>query len=120
MLTPATGKYRKRRPHVRYGSSAAPTPPPVHVVSVQPAPGEPTVATWVFDLEVDDPTAPCSGFVINGHPGIGIVRDDFNAFRIDHGATVSAGMSWSNTAFAGGIKSTDGGTLDAGSGTVTP
>ena len=111
----------RRKRHEVAGSVSPPPPPPappVHVVAVTTSPGEPTVATWLFDLDIDDPTTLVVGLVVNGHGGTSWERDDTSALRVEHGAAVDAGMSWSNTAFAGGIKSTDGGTLDAGSGSV--
>jgi len=111
----------RRKRHEVAGSVSPPPPPPappVHVVAVTTSPGEPTVATWLFDLDIDDPTTLVVGLVVNGHGGTSWERDDTSALRVEHGAAVDAGMAWSNTAFAGGIKSTDGGTLDPGSGTV--
>src|SRR5436309_16103283 len=98
-----TQKFELRTPprhRARKPPTGNPPPPPttVHVVAVFPAPGEPTVATWVFDVDVDDPTATVIGFVVDGHGGIGAVRDDANAFRINHGTLVEPGMAWSNTA----------------------
>ena len=78
------------------------------------------MATWIFDSDIQDPTSVPVGLVVNGHVGSTWVREDTNALRVEHGSAVNVGMSWSNTAFAGGIVSTDGGTLDAGSGTVAP
>jgi len=120
---PGKRRAHRKRQEVASASPSPPPPPPppappVHVVAVTTSPGEPTVATWLFDLDIDDPTTLVIGLVVNGHGGTSWERDDTSALRVEHGAAVDAGMSWSNTAFAGGIKSTDGGTLDAGSGTV--
>ena len=88
------------------------------MLKVQPAPGEPTVAGWIFDVDVEDPTEAVAGLSVNGQPGLSWVRDDTSAFRVDHGVEISVGMTWSNTAGAGGIVGTDGQQLAAGSGTV--
>ena len=104
-----------------------PPPPPalVHVLRVQPSPGEPTVATWVFDADVEDPSGgggaggSLAGLVVDGAGGIGWERDEPAALRIDRGVAIAIGQPWSNTAGAGGIVGTAGGSLAAGTGTVT-
>ena len=96
-----------------------PSPPAlVHVVKVIPSPGEPTVATWVFDAEVEDPTGSVAGLVVDGHAASAWVRDDTQALRVDHGLVIAVGQSWTSAAGAGGIIGADGGALEAGSGTV--
>jgi len=87
---------------------------------VKPAPGEPTVATWVFDAEVEDPTGSVAALGIDGNGGVSWVRDEPQALRIDHGIAIVPNQPWANTAGAGGIVSTEGGALVAGSGLVQP
>jgi hypothetical protein len=111
-------KRRVRRKRRNEPSGVTPPPSTIHVVAVRESPDEPTVATWIFDEDIDDPTSQPIGLVVNGHAGTSWQRDDTNALRVEHSSPVSAGMSWSNTAFAGGIEGTDGSTLEAGSGTV--
>ena len=110
---------RRRRPQSRRAASSA-TPPValVHVLFVKPAPGESTVATWVFDADIEDPTETLDGLTINGVGGISWERDDPAGLRIDHGIVISAGQTWSSAAGAGGIVGTDGQSLAAGSGVV--
>jgi hypothetical protein len=113
-----TAKRRVRRKRLNDVPGTPLPPSTIHVVAVRESPGEPTVATWIFDEDIDDPTSAPIGLVVNGNPGTSWLREDTNALRVEHNSPVSAGMPWSNTAFAGGIEGTDGSTLDAGSGTV--
>jgi hypothetical protein len=101
-----------------------PTPPAppaaVHVSSVKTT-AEPSVALWVFDQNVQNPTAAVNGFVAGsggGHGGLAWERNSANSLKIEHNFAVSPGDPWSNTARAGGIHSTESGELEAGTGTV--
>jgi hypothetical protein len=113
-------QYPRRRK--RASRRAAPSPTPVaqiHVLFVAPAPGEPTVATWVFDGDIEDPTSSLAGLTIGGHPGISWQRDDTSALRVDHDTIIAPGQSWACAAGAGGIVGIDGQELAAGSGSVS-
>jgi hypothetical protein len=124
MLIPAPVKFRRRRRAMQFGAPPSPPPPPppalAHVIKVALTPGETTQATWVFDVEVDDPTSALAGLTVNGSGGLSWERDDPLALRVDHGITVSIGQTWQNTAGAGGIVGTNGETLAAGTGQVEP
>jgi hypothetical protein len=105
--------------------STLPTPPAapaaVHVSSVRTT-AEASVALWVFNENIDNPTSAVTGFVAGsggGHGGLAWERANANSLKIEHNFPVTAGDPWSNTDAAGGIRSTDGGELQAGSGIVS-
>jgi hypothetical protein len=47
-------------------SAAAPVAQ-IRVLFVAPAPAEPTVATWAFDGDIEDPVSGLAGLTIGGH-----------------------------------------------------
>ena len=71
VFQPAPPRRRRVREEAPAVSPPPPPPPPpvgqIHVVAVFPAPGEPTVATWVFDEDIDDPSSVPVGLVVNGN-----------------------------------------------------
>ena len=97
-----------------------PTPDPVHVSSVRILDTDEQIARWSFDQPVQDPTGELSGLVVGGHRGWAWSRENASILRVEHHADLMSGEPWSNTAGAGGIRSTDGGELQAGSGILGP
>ena len=97
-----------------------PTPPAgtVRVERVLVRPIEPWFAIWVFSEPVEDPTEAVSGFLINNTPGQSWGRESETSLMVDHGISISAGMPWSCAAGAGGVRTADGKTLEAGEGSV--
>jgi hypothetical protein len=95
-----------------------PTPAAVHVSSVSIFPDDEQIARWTFDRAVQDPTGPLTGLMVFNHRGWAWTRESPSVLRVEHHFDMMSGEPWSNTAGAGGIKSTEGGELEAGSGTV--
>ena len=117
-IIPSKRRVRRRRHQAAAASPPPPPPAPVGVLRVMASPGEPMNATWVFEREIDAPTGSIAGLLVNGSPGLAWVWDDPQALRVDYAIVIAPGQSWSNAAGAAGIVATDGGMLDAGSGTV--
>ena len=112
-------KRRRRKPRPR--ARASDTPPPVGTVRVERVlvrPIEPWFAVWVFSEAVEDPTEALSGLQINKTPGQSWARESETSLMVDHGLSINAGMPWSCASGAGGIRTSDGKTLEAGEGTV--
>lgn len=115
---------RSARTLLRGGGVAVPPPPPppptlLHVSEVRVSGDDRTVATWMFDEDINDPTSAINGLLADGHVPLNWHNESANELRVEYEFEIAEGAPWSNPAGAGGIVSTSGHTLAAGSGTVT-